>query len=409
MILNRKKLHLLLTVIMFLLVMGNVTAVGKSAISMWVYEPEQSRTQMNGLLAAFEKEAGYHVNVTYIPKGDFNTKINTAVAAGQAPDVSYLDQPLVPRFAVDRVILNLDSYAKGSAGIDQSQYYQGALNTNIIGGHLYGLPLGQSCVALYYNRDLVKTPPDTWDEWIATAKKVYKKGRVAAFEVPSGGGWGAWLFPAFVASAGGTMVNQTETRVTFDQPPAIAALQLWKDLRRYSEKEVTDSANAFENGFVATKVSGPWEIRGYRENFPKLHFGVALIPRRDARDQHATNIGGENLVIYQSSKNPTAAWKLLKYLTYRPENAIACAQITGNFPVLLQATQNSRYQTDEALKVFVKQMETAQSRPRITAWLKINDEVLGKAIDQAMSGEASPAEALKLAATKANLIIKRGK
>ena len=407
---NSKKLHLLLTVILFLLVMGmNVTAAGKGAISMWVYEPEQSRTQMNGLLAAFEKETGYHVNVTYIPKGDFNTKVNTAVATGQAPDVSYLDQPLVPRFAVDQVILNLDSYAKGSDGIDKSKYYQGALSTNIIGGHLYGLPLDQSCVALYYNRDLVKTPPDTWSEWIAMAKKVYQKGRVAAFEVPSGGGWGAWLFPAFVASAGGTMVDQNETRVTFDQQPAIAALQLWQDLRKYSEKEVTDSANAFENGFVATKVSGPWELKGYRENFPKLHFGVALIPRRDARDIHATNIGGENLVVYKSTKNHTAAWALLKYLTYKPENAITCAQITGNFPVLLQAAQNPQYQKDEALKVFVKQMETAQSRPRIISWLKINDEVLGKAIDQAMSGESSPGEALKLAATKANLIIKREK
>ncbi|MEA4884029.1 MAG: ABC transporter substrate-binding protein [Clostridia bacterium] len=384
-------------------------AAAKGAVSFWVYEPELKREQLEKAVALFERETGYDVEITYIPKSDFNTKLNTAIATGQAPEVSYLDQPLVPRFAVDGILLNLDPYADGKTGIDRSKYYQGALNTNVVGKKLYGLPLNQTCVALYYNRDLIKTPPTTWDEWIDMAKKVYKKGQIAAMEVPPGGGWGAWLFPAFVASAGGRMVSDDETKVAFDEQPAIDALKLWLEMRKYSDKEVQDSANSFQNGLVATKISGPWEISGFRQNFPNLKFGVALVPAKTKDGIHASNIGGENLVIYKSAKNPQAAWELIRFLTYRPENAILCAEVTGNFPVLLEAAQDDRYRKDESLKVFLKQMETAQARPRMTSWLKINDEIVGKALDQALSGELSPEEALKQAAKKANLLIQRDK
>ncbi len=385
-----------------------IVAADKAVVSLWVYEPD-SRNPLNNMLAAFEKETGYKVNITYIPKDGFNTKINTAVATGQAPDVSYLDQPLVPRFAVDGVILNLDPFTKGKNGIDKKKYYQGALNTNMIGGKLYGLPLNQTCVALYYNKDLVPNPPVTWDEWLDMAQKVYQKGKVAAMEVPPGGGWGAWLFPAFVAAAGGSMVNKNESKVTFDEQPGIDALKLWIEMRKYSNREVTDSANAFQNGFIATKISGPWELKGFRDNFPDLKFGVALIPKKGAKDPHASNIGGENLVVYKSSKNPQAAWTLIKYMTYSVKNALVCAEVTGNFPVLLEAAKDDRYQKDEALKVFLKQMETAQARPRITSWLKINDEVIGKALDQALAGQGAPEAVLKQAAQRANLIIKMDK
>jgi ABC-type glycerol-3-phosphate transport system substrate-binding protein len=384
-------------------------AAGTVTLSLWVYEPEQSRTPLNNMIAAFEKETKYVVKVTYIPKDGFNTKINTAIATGQAPDVSYLDQPLVPRFAVDGSILNLEPLTTGKNGINKSKYYQGALNTNVVGGKLYGLPLNQTCVALYYNKALVLKPPATWDEWLDMAKNVYQKGKIAAFEVPPGGGWGAWLFPAFVASAGGTMVSEDETKVTFDEQPGIDALNLWIEMRKYSDKEVQDSANSFQNGFVATKVSGPWELNGYRKNFPDLKFGVALIPKKGPNDPHASNIGGENLVVYKSSKNPKAAWALIKFMTYSVKNALACAEVTGNFPVLLEAAKDDRYQKDEALQVFLKQMETAQPRPRIISWLKINDEVIGKALDQALAGQGSPPDILKEAAQRANLIINRDK
>jgi multiple sugar transport system substrate-binding protein len=83
------------------------------------------------------------------------------------------------------------------------------------------------------------------------------------------------------------------------------------------------------------------------------------------------------------------------------------AKSSGNFPALLEAGQTPQFQQDENMRVFMEQMETAQPRPRIASWLKINDEVVAKALAQALLGEMSAEEALTLADQKANMILQR--
>ncbi len=411
-----KKLKVLIVGLLLLIVSigafangnGETTAQGsdETVIEFWAYDPDISQKGLLDAVAEFESQTGYNVNLSFIPKNDYNTKMNSAIAAGKTPDIGYLDQPLVPRYAVDDVIFNLEEMANGDNGIDRSKYYQGALSTNIVNGNLYGLPLNQTCVALFYNKDLVPVAPVTWDDWLVTAATVYKPGEIAAMEVPNGDGWGAWLYPAFVSSAGGSMVSDDESTVAFDQEPAVDALNLWIELNEFSDPEVKDSANAFNRGLIATKISGPWELGNLDSNFPNLNYGVALVPKQDADDQHASNIGGENIVIYKTTKNVEAAWALVKFLTYTPEYSLLMAQSTGNFPGLLEAGQDESYQ-DENMSVFMKQMETAKARPRISSWLKINDEVIAKALAQALLGELPADEALSLAAKKANMIISR--
>lgn len=404
-------ISLLLLASVFTVVANNnaeASASDENAIEFWAYQPENEKP-FRAAIANFEAETGYKVNITFVPKDSYNTKVNAAIVGGMSPDVAYLDQPLVPRFAADGVLLNLEAHANGENGIDKTKYYQGALGTNIVGGELYGLPLNQTCVALYYNKDLVPEPPVTWDDWLSMASDVYIPGEVAAFEVPNGDGWGAWLYPAFVASAGGSMVNADETIVTIDEQPAVDAIELWTELRKFSDYEVTDSTNAFNLGLIATKVSGPWELGNLRNNFPDLDFGVTLMPKKTANDIHASNIGGENIVVYNTVKNPEAAWALIKFLTYTPEYSLLMAESTGNFPGLLEAGMDAKFQNDEHLAVFLKQMETAQARPRIPSWLKINDEVVAKALSQVILEELTAQEALSLGAQKANMIMERDK
>lgn len=375
-------------------------AVAAGELDFWVYGSEKN-DQVEKLAAAFGAKSGIKVNVVAVPKNDFNTKINAAIASGAAPDLSYLDQPLVPRFAVDGLLLQLDAYMKADKKLSRNDFFPGAYNTNLVQGKLYGLPLNMTCVALYYNKDLVKTPPKTWDEWLAMAKKVYQPGKIAAFEGIWDGGWGAWLFPAFVHAAGGTMMSPDGKRVTFNEAPGVEALKFIQEMRKYSDLTVISSDKAFENGRVATKISGPWEITGYRTNFPNLRYGVALVPKKK---YYASNIGGENLVIYKTTKNPKAAWDFLKFLS-TPENNLIMADVTGNFPVSVKAAKDKKFQTDPDLKVFMEQLKYAQARPTVTQWLKINDEAIGKALAMANEG-MDPKRALDQAAMMAAEMLK---
>lgn len=372
-------------------------------ITFWAYAPgDQVRTQLiEGLVTKYNQEhPGTRVKLFFVPKGDFNTKINTSIAVGANPDCSYLDSGLVSRFAKDNILLCLDDFVN-AGDLDLKEFYPSALKMVKYDQKYYGIPLNQTCIALFYNKELIKKVPTTWAELLQTAKEVYVPGKVAAFAVPKGDGYGSWMFPAFVASAGGNMLNDTETKAAFNQPAGIEALQLWVELLKYSPRLITDSANAFELGRVAMTLNGPWSIEGIKINFPKLKYGIALIPKKA---QYATNIGGESLVIYQNTKDPPAAWDFIRYLML-DENQIVMSEVAGNFPVKKTLVNHPNFQGDQDKKMFMEQIQYAVSKPTVESWTRINDEIVAKAIDAALNQRASVENALNEAAQDCDAVL----
>ena len=372
------------------------------SIDFWVYEPDAGKPEaveaLESLKADFEAaNPGTTINIVQVPKNDFTTKLNAAIVAGTAPDASYLDQPLVARFALDGVLASMPEGL-----LDEATLYQGALNTNRVGGRLYGLPLSQTCIALYYNKDLVPNPPTTWDELITIAEEIYDPdNQIAAMEVPRGG-WGAWIFPAFVATAGGTMLDEENHIVSFGEQPAIDALELWVTLASFSPTEITGSENAFQTGHVGMKISGPWELDGLANDWPELNWGVTMVP---SKVSEGSNIGGDNAVVYSTTENPDLAWAWLKFLTDAEPNLLISRDVMGNFPINLADATGEWVDDNEGLLVFMEQMKYAQARPTNPDWLQINDELVGTAIDNALDNGVAPATALQDAAKSAKELL----
>jgi multiple sugar transport system substrate-binding protein len=379
-------------------------AVAKDEVTFWLYEPDSlsGKKAMDKMVKKFEKESGEDVKLVYIEKGSFNTKLNVSIATGTNPDIAYLDQPLIPIFAEDGVLENLTPYAQGKYPVSADDYYQGAYNTNLVDGELYGLPLNHTTIGLFYNKALVATPPKTWGEWLSIAEKI-DTSKYAAFEGLWGGGGGAWQFPAFVHSAGGEMVDIENSQATFGGEEGVAAAAMLKKLLDYSPSEIRTSSNAFGNGLVAFKVSGPWEVNGFRSNFPGLDFGLALIPAEDSYGKSHSNIGGENVVVFKGAKNPEAAYRLARFIT-NEENGAITADVTGNFPANKKAVIKS-HKGDEVFEMFYQQLETAESRPRLTNWLKTNDEIIGPALDRIFNEDADPAVELPKAESYATKVL----
>ncbi|MBN9239130.1 MAG: hypothetical protein BGO97_05525 [Micrococcales bacterium 70-64] len=384
---------------------GAAPGGGSDALTFWAYEPNSKaqKEALDGLIAEFETEHDVDVKVTYVPKDGFNTKINSSIAAGRNPDVSYLDQPLIAKFAEDGLLLDVTE--KLDAGLGADSFYEGAMATNIVDGKVYGLPLSMTTAALFYNKALVPTPPSDWDAWLQSAADVYAPGSIAAFEGIGSGGYGAWLFPALVQSAGGTMVNADQTEATFGGEAGIAAANLLVGLQSYSDQAVRESQNAFGNGLIAYKLSGPWDIEALRTNFPDLDFGVAPIPAEPGHES-ISNIGGEDLVVYSNSSKADLAYEFVEYLTNAKGNAVM-AGVTGNFAANLEAAQSLGYTADPYLAAFATQLETAVSRPTLTDWLKVNDEVIGSALDSILVSGADPAVVLPEAQKTADSILFR--
>ncbi len=382
------------------------TAEKKDPVSVefWAYQPDNPENQklLESIVDEFNKSrTDIQIKLAAIPRDSWDEKLNAAIAGSVAPDISYLDQPKVAQWAQEGTLLDITPYADGKDGINRAEYIEGALMTNELGGKLYGLPLNMTTVALFYNKDLVPSPPKTWDEWLDISKAVYKKDQVSAFEGPWGGGWGAWLFPAFGGTNECYMANEANTEVTFNSPQCVETFQFLHQIFQNNDWDVITSNEAFGNGKVAFKVSGAWDVVHYQNNFPNLKFGVTLIPKNK---RYASNIGGENLVAYKTTKNPEAVFQVMKYLT-NDENSLKFATITGNFPIRVKSAQDPKYTNDPYLSVFMEQMKYALPRPRITEWIKINDEILGAVLDDLQQKGLDPKPILDEQVKKAHQLM----
>jgi len=353
--------------------------------------------EMQTLKGQFESShPGTTVNLVLVPKDDFNTKLATAISTGSQPDASMLDQPLVAKFAGD------GSTAQVPSGlINTSDFYQAPLNTNLYNGTLYGLPVDQVCVGLFYNKDLLPTPPTTWDEMLADAKAVYNPAKqIAAVSFPTSGGYAGWVFPAFVNQAGGSMLDEQSKKVLFADKPGVDALTYLKQLYGYSPASIVNATNSFATGHVAMLVSGPWEVSGFQQNFPDLHWGAALLPKGV---RNGSNIGGEDLVVYKASKNQALAWEWLKFLTGKDANR-QFNDADGQFPINVHSGALSAGDATTNA-VFAQQLQSAQARPTNPNWLTINDTVVGKAVENALINGQDPQAALNAAAAQAKTIL----
>ena len=124
------------------------------------------------------------------------------------------------------------------------------------------IPLNTNVQLLWYRKDLVPTPPETWDEMIAMAKKLPAgKGNILE-QGQKYEGYVVW-FNNLVASAGGTIVN-AEGRPTLDDA-AVKAAQIIKDVATSGRADPSlstaqeDQARlAFEAGKGAFLLNWPY-------------------------------------------------------------------------------------------------------------------------------------------------------
>lgn len=354
-------------------------------LAFWAYEPQslEDKKDFESLITKFTDETGIKVKVSFVPKDSFNTKLNSALANGKGPDISYLDQPRMAEFGSDGTLVDLTDKISKSETISQDKFFESAYDTCLLDGKTYGVPLTITTSVFLYNKKLVNENnlPKDWDDMLKIAKEVAANPTKAAFDGIGSGGYASWYFQAFLSCAGGNYTNDDLTDLTFNDQHGVDACQFLVDLYSYSPEEIRNSTSAFGNGNVAFTLGGGSDIDSLQTNFPDLDFGAMMIVPQKEGGTSYSNIGGENLVVYSSSKKQDAAFQFIEFLS-KDENSEKVAKYTGNFSSLKALAK-----TDNKLKeVVLKQLETAVARPQLNGWLEVNDNYLASALETILNG-----------------------
>jgi multiple sugar transport system substrate-binding protein len=191
----------------------------------------------------------------------------------------------------------------------------------------YAIPLNTNVQLLWYRKDLVPNPPETWDEMIAMAKKLPPGEGNILEQGQKYEGYVVW-FNNLVASAGGKIVN-AEGEPVLDQS-AVKAAQIIHDVATSGRADPSLSTAqedqgrlAFEAGKGAFLLNWPYVYAAARadaESSPVTkkvfeNMGYARWPAVNKGEPSRVSIGGANLGIPKTGQNPELATKAALCMT----------------------------------------------------------------------------------------------
>ncbi len=268
------------------------------------------------------------VNFNYDNTGDFSI----LQAAGQAPDVLTVWATEAQLFVSKKWGVPLDGYLK--AWDKKDWYNPDSFIPFTVAGKIYGLPDFNYVKHVMYNKRMfqaagVPFPKNdwTWADFINAAVKTTDKAKGVAGFAPMGrGAESGWGFTDFIYQAGGEVesVNKEgKAKAVFDSPEAIAAAQLFKDLKwKYDAIPANwsngwgDVFNVFGSQQAAMVLDADWG-RATPINNMKMDpkdIGIVPMPKGPGpKGRQAGVMGGTYWVINAGSAKAKpvqdAAWK----------------------------------------------------------------------------------------------------
>lgn len=368
------------------------------------------------------------ITVKAIYSGNYSdtmTKAMTSLKGGNPPHLSVILSTEIFTLIDNDAIVPFDDLVTTAADKQWLNSFYPALMENArTAGKTWSIPFQRSTIVMYYNKDAFReagldpnTPPATWDELVAMSKKLVKKdasGKVTQWglEIPSTG-YPYWMFGALARQNGEVLMNDSGTKVYFDKPGVVKALEFWKALG--SEYGVmpkgTIEWGTLRSDFLEKKTAIMWHSTGNLTAVKKnasFDFGVAMLP---AKKERGTPTGGGNFYIFKKSspEERAAALKFIKWMT-QPSRTAQWSIGTGYL-----GTRPDAYETPE-LKSYVKEFPPAAvARDQLkyaTAELSVHEngrayKILNDAIQSALTGAKSPEKALQGAQKQTERFLKR--
>ena len=121
---------------------------------------------------------GFRVKQVEESRANYYTKVNNTLLAGaKTPDILVSYSAFTALYARSKMVLDITDYYYDNKMFpyDRNDWLPIAMDLVTFNGRIYGLPTDTNTYLLYYRVDLVKNPPNTWDELFKMAKKFTRR------------------------------------------------------------------------------------------------------------------------------------------------------------------------------------------------------------------------------------------
>jgi multiple sugar transport system substrate-binding protein len=249
---------------------------------------------------------------------------------------------------------------------------------------LYAAPNNTNVQLLWYRKDLVQSPPKTWDEMIQMAQQLKQQGKT--YQVLTMGAQYEGLvvlFNSLVASAGGHVVSDDGKKAVMDAG-TVKALEIMKKFATsgvtspsFSNAIEDDVRLAFQSGGGAFQLNWPYVYASMQSDAPDLLKNVAWAryPAVDASRPSITTIGGSNIAVSSYSRYPDQAFSAALCLRNAASQKYLAIN-SGQAPTI-----EAVYNEPEMAKAYpmraelLNELKDAAPRPRTPAYQNLSTVV----------------------------------
>ncbi len=361
-----KRMGILTTLVVMVLVGTNVTAPGAAAqdqvkLRLWAHQQATFNDPLQVLIDAYTAE---HPNVSIeMETFEYNLylqTLQTAMPAGDEADIIEVFGSWTCSYA-DRLAAMPEAAA---ASFNRDTFFQATLDGYICDNTLYGLPFefNMEYGAALVNKGMFEAaglnyPPawTSWDELISDAKALTQitdgQMNVAGFHFTNQDAI-VFMFLAGILQRGGNFWNDDHTEFNFDSDEARETLEFMQHLVDEGVIDpvlYNDTANwsgtAFFTNQAAIALIGSWATAlvvdypdfGEFDYVPLPSFGDAPLFAADS---------GWGLTASKNSEHADVAWDFIQFATANADNALMFNTASGTIPALRELVDNEAYKTE---------------------------------------------------------------
>ncbi|WP_205820242.1 MULTISPECIES: ABC transporter substrate-binding protein [unclassified Microbacterium] len=250
-------------------------------------------------------------------KGGYDKMLN-ASKAGSAPCLAQVGYETLTSFAAQGVLQDVSEFAKDS----EDEFQPAPWSAVNIGDAVYGAPVDQGPMALYYNKGVFDSlgidVPTTWAEYQAAGEQLKAAGKFLS------AGYLNYDYAGFAwqAEAPWFSISDDTWNVSIDSSGNQDVAAYWQTLidgGMISPAPMWDQSwyAGLGDGSIATHVGAVWLAGVFTDSVPDGagQWAVAPMPQWEAGETKVGNVGGSATAVMKGCDDPEAAWSFAHFMS----------------------------------------------------------------------------------------------
>lgn len=357
---------------------------------------------------------GIKVRLVFTPNDTSNSqKFFTAIAAGKAPDVTFVDGPQVAEWAEQGALQPLDAFM-AKDGITSDDYFPPCWKQCNYNGHTWAATLcADPNFAFAWNKESFRKagldpnkPPATIEELDRISDRLTRRdssGLKSMAIIPWNQAglanslytWG-WAF-------GGSFYDEEHRKITANDPKIVRALT-W--MCSYAKKYDVTKVSSMQQGFgtldkdpfcigqVAMTCYMMGSVKDARTYAPNLDYGLGLVPGPAGGETGSSWLGGWCLALPKGCKHPDLGWEFIRWMCADPKGTATVGRSMAILPGYRKSPYFTEVQANSKYAKFIEIMKLCSHQRPVMPAQAYYTGALDRAVSAALYGLKTPKQAL---------------